>query len=223
MNPDMLEMLKKRNPGLRLYAVTDKEFEPYGRVLCKADNDLHDALSLLPIPAEGNTYTASEIRLEELCGVKRLGAAVFGGMEWQAGFCNGRGFTLNALEYHKCSEVNCSTTGCVLLLALPGDIRGDKLHSTDIVGFYLPPDVVAEIYPLTLHFAPCRVTEGGFNCLVLLERGVNAPLPRVDTSASGEEKMLWMRGKWLIAHKESPQAAKGAHVGIEGENIRLSI
>jgi hypothetical protein len=56
-----------------------------------------------------------------------------------------------------------------------------------------------------------------------LERGTNGPLERVDTAAAGEDGLLWMRNKWLLCHPESPQAAKGAFVGITGENIRLKL
>ena len=98
-----------------------------------------------------------------------------------------------------------------------------KLDAASVAGFYLPPETMAEIYPLVLHFAPCRVKQEGFNCLVVLTRGTNAPLDRVDPSVPGEEGLLWMRNKWLLCHPDSPQARKGAFVGITGENLTLSI
>jgi hypothetical protein len=220
---NILEKLREKNPGLPLFSVEDESFAPYGRVLGGADAALSAALAETELPAEGNLYHASEVSLEALPLMPRLRRLAFGEMEIQAGFCNGRGFTLNALEYHKCSEVNYSTTGLVLLLALPGDLEGDSLDAGRIKGFYLPPETLVEIYPRTLHFAPCRVRETGFNFLVVLEKGVNAPLERVDPAAAGEEKLLWMRGKWLLCHPDSPQAQKGAFVGIRGENLRLEI
>lgn len=223
MTEDLLSELRAKNPGLAIFDARDPRFAPYGRILGRAGGELSSALAALPIPDGGNTYTASESSLERVGAVRELGRTVFGGMDWQAGFCNGTGRTMNAFEYHKCSEVNCSATGCVLLMALPGDIRGEKLDSASVTAFYLPPEYIAEIYPLTLHFAPCRVSERGFNCLVMLERGVNAPLERTDAAAPGEEKMLWMRGKWLIAHGSSPQAAKGAYVGVTGKNIEICL
>ena len=220
---NILEKLREKNPGLPLFGVEDEAFAPYGRVLGGADAELSAALAETELPAEGNLYHASEPSLEALPLMARLRRLAFGEMEIQAGFCNGRGFTLNALEYHKCSEVNYSTTGLVLLLALPEDLEGDSLDAGRIKGFYLPPETLVEIYPRTLHFAPCRVRETGFNCLVVLEKGVNAPLERVDPAAAGEEKLLWMQGKWLLCHPDSPQAQKGAFVGIRGENLRLEI
>ena len=150
----VLEKLREKNPGLPLFSVEDEAFAPYGRVLGSADAELSAALAETELPAEGNLYHASEPSLEALPLMPRLRRLAFGEMEIQAGFCNGRGFTLNALEYHKCSEVNYSTTGLVLLLALPADLEGDSLDAGRIKGFYLPPETLVEIYPRTLHFAP---------------------------------------------------------------------
>ena len=155
--------------------------------------------------------------------MKDMKRVVFGDMPIEAGYCNGRGFQLNAMEYHKCSEVNFTTTGLVLLLGLPEQLDDGKFDSADVVGFYLPAGVLVEIFPLVLHFAPCRITEGGFRCLVILEKGTNEELDSVNTLAEGEEKMLWMRNKWLTCHPDSPQQKNGAFVGISGDNITLKI
>ena len=220
----ILEQLQKKNPDLNLYSVTDPAFAPYGQILSCADPAaLSRAMAGTGIPENGNCYVASDPALESLDAVSAIGKTVFGGMPIQAGFCNGRGFTLNAEEYHKCSEVNYTMTGLVLLLALPGDLHDRTLDAKDVKGFYLPPETLIEIYPRVLHFAPCRISDAGFNCLVVLERDTNAPLDRIDTSAPGEEGLLWMQNKWLVCHPDSPQAAKGAFVGIRGENVALSI
>lgn len=222
---DILNALRAANPGLPLYDVRDAEFAPYGRLLplsVGAAQELSEALAACPIPCEGNRYEAGVPALEGTAAVRGFARTVFGGMDIQAGYCNGRGHTLNALEYHKCPEVNFSDTGLVLLLARPGDIDDGRLDSSCVVGFLLPPGLAVEIHPLVLHFAPCRVTDGGFRSLVVLENGVNSPLPAVDTSAPDEEKLLWMRGKWLTCHPDSPQAAKGAYAGISGENLELN-
>ena len=221
---NILKDLAAKNPGLPLYDVHDAAFAPYGRVLSLGDTSaLHEAMLASPIPESGNRYVASDGALMALNETERIKTSVFGGMPVQAGYCNGHGFTLNAEEYHRCSEVNYTTTGLVLLLALPEDVVSRTLDSRRVVGFYLPPDTPVEIYPRVPHFAPCRISVGGFNCLVVLTEGTNSPLDAVDTSLPGEDGMLWMRNKWLLCHADSPQAEKGAFVGIEGENIALNI
>ncbi len=219
----VLEKLREKNPNLPIYSVTDPEFRRYGRVLRGDTAELAKALDSCAIPGKGNCYEASVPALEAVELMKDMKRIVFGGMPIEAGYCNGRGDTMNAMEYHKCSEVNFSTTGAVLLLALPEQLDEGRLDSADVVGFYLPADVLVEVFPLVLHFAPCRIAEGGFRCLVILEKGTNEALPSVNTAADGEEKLLWMRNKWLTCHPDSPQKESGAFVGISGENLRVKI
>ena len=219
----MLNELRMKNPGLRLYSVLDPEFRRYGRVLDMDTGELAAALEETAIPESGNAYEASVEILEKVGLMPKLKLCCFGEMEIEAGFCNGKGFQLNAMEYHRCSEVNFTTTGLVLLLALPEQMEDGRLKSEDVVGLYLPENLLVEIFPMVLHFAPCRVRESGFRCLVVLEKDTNTPLDAVDTSAEGEEKLLWMRNKWMTCHPDSPQAAKGAFIGISGENLALKI
>ena len=219
----ILKTLHGKNPDLKLFSVLDPEFSRYGRVLHMETGALAAAMAATAIPEEGNCYRASVPELEAVPLMKQLRRTVFGEMEIEAGYCNGRGYKLNAMEYHKCSEINFSTTGLVLLLALPEQLDDGRLDSADVVGFYLPANVLVEIFPLVMHFAPCRISESGFNCLVVLEKGTNEALDTVDTSAPGEEKLLWMRNKWMTCHPDSPQKEKGAFVGIHGENIALKI
>lgn len=223
MKDAILEKLQEKNKGLKLYSVTDPEFRRYGRILDVETDELAAVLAATPIPEQGNVYCASAPELEAVSLMGTLRRVCFGDMAIQAGYCNGNGFKLNALEYHKCCEVNFSTTGLVLLLALPEQLDDGKLNSADVLGFYLPAGVAVEIFPLVLHFAPCRITEEGFRCLVVLEKGTNEPLDSVNTAAPGEEKLLWMRNKWLTCHPDSPQKEKGAFVGISGENLTLNI
>jgi hypothetical protein len=210
---------------MKIKSVFGHSFERYGKVL--TGYDVKELLSKLDSttekPKDKVIYTPGDAGLESLPVAKQFSTNAYGGMPIQAGFCNGRGSALNAEEYHKCSEVNYSTTGLVLLLALPGDVHDRILDSRDVRGFYLPPHTLIEIHPRVLHFAPCRIKDSGFNCLVVLERGTNEPLDSVDPSAPGEEGLLWMRNKWLLCHPDSPQAQKGAFVGIAGENLTLRI
>lgn len=150
----MLEALRKANPHLPLYAVTDPAFAPYGKVLSGDTSELYDALRQTDIPAEGNCYVASDAGLEAVDVIAHWQRTVYGAMAVQAGYCNGNGNRLNAMEYHKSSEVNFSDTGLVLLLALQSDLNGGRLRSADVKGFYLPPRAAVEIRPEVLHFAP---------------------------------------------------------------------
>lgn len=218
-----LKRLRDVNPGLHIRSVHDGVFSQYGRLLdLDGADEINAALCAIPIPREGNRYIARCEELERTAAVRALSGSVFGGMETQAGFCNGQGRYLNALEYHKCPEVDFSATGAVLFLAQVEDIHGGQLDSADIVPFWLPPGQAVELYPYTLHFAPCKTVPTGFNCMVLLEKGVNTPLEEHPSIGTGEDRLLFMKGKWLIAHPDSPSAAAGAYVGITGNNYSVN-
>ncbi len=218
------EQLRLKNPHLEIFDIYDKRFEAYGHVIdIGGMEQLHLAMQKIPIPEEGNCYKAADESLMSLDIIEEIKRSVFGDMPIEAGYCNGHSYTLNALEYHRCSEVNFTTSGLVLLLGRPEDICERRIDSSRLSAVYLPPDVLIEIYPRVLHFAPCRIEEDGFNCLVVLADGTNSPLDKTDSTLAGEDGMLWMRNKWLLCHPDSPQAEKGAFVGITGENIKLNI
>lgn len=59
----------------------------------------------------------------------------------------------------------------------------------------------------TLHYAPCSAKAGeGFKVLVALPLGTNGAKPEI-TPQNGEDQCLWARNKWLLAHKDSGEAA----------------
>lgn len=218
-----LQQLKKANPGLRLSDVFSPAFARYGKVLCVPDGDtLVEALKRTRMPKEGNLYHASLPSLEKNALIRRFQESVFGGMKVQAGCCNGFGTTMNAMEYHKCPEINVTTDGAVLLLGRADQLHDGTFDARDAVGFYLPPHIFVEIDPKVLHFAPLSVTPQGFRCLVVLEKHTNEAFEKEPVRAEGEDRLLWMRNKWMTCHPDSPQARKGAFIGIRGENLRLN-
>lgn len=72
--------------------------------------------------------------------------------------------------------------------------------------------------PLRCTMPPCDSAKGaGFRVAVVLPRGTNTEKPD-GTGALHEDKLLWARNKWLIAHPDANEAKQGAFVGLEGEN-----
>ena len=51
--------------------------------------------------------------------------------------------------------------------------------------------------------------------------GTNTDKP-VMRNKSTEDKRLWARNKWLLAHPDSGEAKLGAHIGLAGENIDIA-
>ena len=208
---------------MKIYSVYDKEFKPYGKVLEGFDTaELIGAMNRIDLPASGTAYEPSIESLEECAVFEELRDRAYGGMPVELGMCWGRNTKLNCLEYHKDSEVNIGAEDFVLLLALMSEIEDGKLDTGKVKAFRAPAGVAVEVYATALHYAPCHVdAEKGFRVAVVLPRGTNTSAPSVK-AANEEDRMLWARNKWLLAHPESDEAESGAYIGLTGENIDLA-
>ena len=139
------------------------------------------------------------------------------------GWCAGFNQRLNAFEYHKSSEITVAATDLVLLLGRLQDVQDfARFDARNVEGFFLPRGTAVEVYATTLHFAPVMTSPQGFQAVIILPIGTNAPLEKVDTNLPGEEGLLWMTNKWLLACQDSNPAKKGARVGISA-NIEVVI
>ena len=208
---------------MKIESVHDRAFAPYGKVL--EGYDTGELLATLervtPLP-EGTAYVPSQPELEALPIAGQLACNAYGGMPIQLGWCNGHNTRLNCLEYHRDSEINCGTRDFILLVAREDDIVDGRLDTARVRAFRVPAGEVVEVYATTLHYAPCSAKAGeGFRVLVALPRGTNGPRPEI-TPLNGEDRMLWACNKWLLAHGESAEAAQGAVVALDGENIDIA-
>jgi len=215
--------IRSLNPHIQICSVRDPKFSRYGKLLEGYDfSEWMDTMRLTPVPEEGNLYVASAPELEhsKLTGIVQANA--FGGMPIQVGYCNGRNSALNGLEYHKSSEINIAVTDLVLLLGFIGDIRDSQFDSALVQAFFIPRGAAIEMYATTLHFSPCKVSDDGFRCIVILPRGTNEPLSGPVERVTPEDTLLFMKNKWLLAHPERKALIdRGACPGIRGENIRI--
>jgi len=206
---------------MTIHSVYDDEFRSYGRVVSGYDfSELLSALEKTPLNKEGTAYVASEPSLEALDIKKVLERNLYGGMPIQLGYCNGHNRTLNCLEYHRDSEYNLGSEDFILLLALRSEIDDFQLDTSKVKAFLVPKGVMVEVFATALHYAPCHVSDEGFHVLVLLPLNTNTDieLPEVVDS---EDKLLWARNKWLLAHKDTSEAKNGAYIGLVGDNITL--
>lgn len=218
----MINDLQKKNPSITIHSVTDACFAEYGKVLNGFDfGECMDIMSRREVPAEGNCYVASDNEMMATPLAEILSSRFYGHMPVEIGYCNGNTTKLNALEYHKGSEIDAAVTDLVLLLDTIKNIHDNTLPSSGVKAFFVPAGTAVELYGTTLHFAPCKVSDSGYKCIVALPAGTNAELDAIPEPLCDEDKLLWMQNKWLIAHPESVPASKGAYVGITGENIEI--
>ena len=63
----------------------------------------------------------------------------FGGIPIEIGYCNGHNKKLNAVEYHRSSEINVAVTDLVLLIGSQQDITDDFTYDTSKIEAFLVP------------------------------------------------------------------------------------
>lgn len=208
---------------MKIYSVYEKEFAPYGRVAAGLDTAaLLDALQKTPQPETGVEYVPQDESLQSLPFAQQAQDHLYGGMPVQLGWCNGHNTKLNCLEYHRDSEFNLGTEEFILLLARQDEIENGLLDTAKVKAFRVPAGVLVEVYATTLHYAPCHTDPAkGFRVLVALPAGTNTEKPAVPP-ATEEDRLLWAKNKWLLAHPASDEAAAGAHIGLAGENIDIA-
>ena len=203
--------------------VRSSDFKKYGFVLEGYDfSDFIDTLNAVSEkPADSVIYVPGDEKLESLAFSKLCASNLYGGMPIQVGYCNGYNKTLNCLEYHRGPEINVAADDVILLIASLSKVTNGILDTSEVEAFLLPANTAALIYETTMHYAPC-CAEGtdSFRVAIILPRDTNTDKPEIET-ISLEDKLLFARNKWLIAHKDAPEVAQGAFVGLTGENIVL--
>lgn len=214
---------------MRIKSIFSHSFEKYGKVL--TGYDVSDLLKKLDEttekPSNGTIYEPGDSGLESLPIAKEFSDNVYGGMPVQIGYCNGNNTKLNCLEYHRGSELNIPSNDIVLLLASLQSVKNGKLNTSSVEAFFVPKGTVVQVYETTLHYAPCNgvvqgeVSDEGFRVIIVLPKDTNTQKPEI-VPKNLEDKLLWAKNKWLIAHPDSSEAKQGAFVGLSGINIDLS-
>lgn len=212
--------------NMKIYSVKDPEFREYGRIVTGYEVQTADIVRALhdktPCPDVGTGYVPEEPELQKLDAARKLAPSLFGGIPVEFGWCNGHNTKLNCLEYHRNSEFNLGTEDFILLLAKQSDLHDWKLDSSVVKAFLVPEGTLVEVYATSLHYAPCQSSKDkGFRVLVALPEGTNTDAPKT-AGASPEDRLLFAKNKWLVAHPDAPEASKGAWVGITGENIDIA-
>lgn len=203
---------------MEIYPITHEYFKKYGKVVKDIDfTELINKMQETPLP-EDVIYVPSVNELESLEVFNQLQTAAYGEMPIQIGYCNGNNYMLNALEYHRSSEINVAATDAILLLGSQQDITEDfKYDTSKVEAFLLPKGCGVELYATTLHYAPCNAGEEGFRVAIILPKGTNYPLEK--THREGEDCYLAATNKWLLGHADGNQLPEGMPASLVGENI----
>ena len=209
---------------MNIQSVKDKAFEVYGRIVDGYDYDelLKTLETCSDKPSDSVIYVPSCAELEKTSAYADLQQNCYGGMPIQIGYCNGSNTKLNCFEYHRDSEIDIAADDVVLLVARQQDIKDGQIDSSKTEAFLCPKGTAVELYATTLHYAPCNAKTGeGFRVVIVLPKGTNEEKPSI-TVKNAEDELLWAQNKWLVAHKDTTEAADGAHVGITGEHVDIA-
>lgn len=212
---------------MKVKQVTDTSFRKYGKILTGIDfSEIYNVLEEMDYP-EDVEYAASFGPLEEPEFRQKLSNTLYGELSVEIGYCSGHNKMLNALEYHRSSEANVAVTDIILLLGQQSDITEDFTYDTaQLEAFFIPAGTAVELYATTLHYVPIGTKENdyAFKMGVVLPFGTNFPLgvtlgAEAEKEKLPEEKLLFAKNKWLIAHEESGE--EGAFIGLTGKNISV--
>ena len=217
---------------MQIYEVTDPCFRKYGKVIKNIDfSSLVEKLKKTPV-TENVVYEPAIPEFEALPVAEEIKRVFYGELPMQIGYCNGHNTKLNALEYHRSSEINVAATDAILMLGLQADVednyddytgdgsRPNVVYDTSKVEvFRLPAGMAVEIYATTLHYAPCHVGPEGFQVSIILPKGTNYPLK--EQHGGSEDALLTAKNKWLIGHPEGG-LPEGSYLGLVGENLDVA-
>ncbi|MBQ7927117.1 MAG: DUF4867 family protein, partial [Lachnospiraceae bacterium] len=192
---------------MQIFSIYDNAFRKYGKVIKNIDfSGLVKELKKTPVP-EGVVYEPSVEALESTSAMEACRTIYFGEMPVQIGYCNGHNSLLNAIEYHRSSEINVAATDAILMVGMEQDVEEDFSYDTSkMEAFLLPAGEAVELYATTLHYAPCGVNGAGFQVAIVLPKGTNYPLNKMhaksDSDIPNEDMLLAATNKWLIGHAE---------------------
>lgn len=220
----MLKTLQEKNPHLNIFSLDDPSFHRYGRVL-NSDGFI-DVFNYLEtetkVPEIDNFYLAHDPLLEKSIKTFKPISNVFGNMPVEYGYVNGNNSKLNALEYHKSSEINIALIPLILMLGRVEDIEDNTFETNKVAIFYVPQNTAIEIFSQTLHFSPCRVNDSGFKCGVILPYGTNMEFIKNKAYYTAEDALLFKTNKWILVHPEHQKFIDlGAYIGLIGSNYEI--
>ena len=208
---------------MKISSVKEKEFRTYGRVLPLDVTDFVETIKARPAVTKGEVVYEPSVRaFEELSLYQELRDKTYGEQAIEFGHCSGWNEKLNAVEYHRSSEIDIAATDLYLILGRQQDIdyETNTYDTSKMEVFFVPAGTAVELYATTLHYAPCGKEGKEFRCGVVLPKGTNEELHE-PVGKEAEDRLLFAENKWLIAHKESGLEQEGAWIGLKGKNLTL--
>jgi hypothetical protein len=219
-----LKQLQHLNTSIDILEITDASFLAYGSILSASlFSGYFDYLKQhTQVPETMNQYIAHDPLLWETLQKQLKLDAIFGDVPLQFGYVNGNNSHLNALEYHPSYEINLALTPLVLMLGQTQDIQDKHYDVKKLKAFYLPAFTAVILNPTTLHFSPCKVSDSGFKCGVILPYGTNMAFVTETEKKASPDPLLFKTNKCIMAHPDNTNLVNlGAFPGLMGDNLMI--
>ncbi|MCH4887023.1 DUF4867 family protein [Acidaminobacter sp. JC074] len=187
--------------------ITDQAFNAYGCPHQASDfSDVYKTLKYETPTTDQVEYVADFERFSKM--KSSISYKYFGEQSIQIGYCNGLNRQVDALEYHKSSEIIVAGTDLILVLGKRQDIKeGYDISLAE--SFLMKEGEVVEIYGPTLHYCPVNL-DGQFKAAIILPEGTN----------TGSDS-AYAKNKWLYAHPNSPEAKGNISGYLKGDLLKL--
>ena len=202
---------------MKIYSIFDKKFTKYGQVInCTFEKKLNNIYEKLEKNQKGVRYLP---KVDEFYSKKVVNffKEYLGELEIQIGICDGYNNILNALEWHKTSEVNFAFTDMILLLGDARDFKKGYYDTKKLKAFEVKKGQCFEMYANTLHFCPMAKNNQFFSNLIVLNKDTNTLLEE-----KTQVKELVKKNKWLVCHPDCTEYVKaGKIIGLKGKNINI--
>ena len=187
--------------------ITDQAFKAYG---CMHNSqDFVGVYKTLKYETPVSNQVQYVADFESFSNMKKVISDVyFGELSIQIGYCNGLNRQVDALEYHKSSEIIVAGTDLILVLGKRQDI--DEGYDIALAeSFLMKEGEVVEIYGPTLHYCPINL-EGTFKAAIILPKATNT-----------ESNTAYAKNKWLYAHPDSGEAKGHISGYLKGELLKF--
>jgi hypothetical protein len=228
----VLSYLKQKNEQITILDVLSPELLAFGRLVKGYDfsawlNYMEEASEM---PESANIYYPSIQEMEIADINETIRQRIFGDMDIQVGYCNGKNSFLNGLEYHKGNELFIAVTDLVVFLGQVQDIENNRYDTKKAKAFYVTKGTCLELYGTTLHSAPSKICDEGFKSIVVLPRNTNCLLVKgnkeqgltMENQEDPEKDLLFRINKWLLVHEEHVRMiSQGAYIGLKGQNFEV--
>ena len=110
---------------IKIQNINDASYKRFGKVV--KDIDLSDLIAAMEAPHAQTMWSMWHQRqhLRQPRAQRSFRKFYYGKLPIQVGYCNGHNSLLNALEYHRCGEVNVAVTDLIVLVGSLVDVADD--------------------------------------------------------------------------------------------------